>query len=71
MTDRHAGYVVALERDMREDDAQVILDAIRLIRGVCSVEPVEGGYSIAIAEARARREIEERLWKALREVSRG
>jgi hypothetical protein len=34
MTDRHAGYVVVLERDIREDDAEVILSAIGMVKGV-------------------------------------
>ena len=34
MTDRVDGIYVALERTMREDDAQEIIDAIKMIRGV-------------------------------------
>ena len=29
MTDRHAGYVVTLNEDIREDDAEAIINAIR------------------------------------------
>lgn len=65
MTTRHAGYVVTLEKDIREDDAQCIFDAIHMIRGVLSVKPVEGGIEQHIADERAQRAIRERLWKAL------
>lgn len=42
MTARHAGYVIALEDDIREDDAEHLLNAIRCLRGVARVEPVGG-----------------------------
>lgn len=65
MTDRHAGYVVALDVDVREDDAQAILQALFHIKGVIKVEPVVLSAELHIAQARAERKIEERLWKAL------
>lgn len=40
MTDRHAGYLVTLSKDIREDDAEGILRAITMIRGVLAVEQV-------------------------------
>lgn len=39
MTDRIMGYVVTLEKDTREDDAESTLNALRMIRGVIAVEP--------------------------------
>lgn len=44
MTDRHAGYVVVLANNVREDDAEEgVLNAIRMIKGVISVEPIIAG----------------------------
>lgn len=40
MTDRHAGYLVTLSADIREDDAEDALTALRMVRGVAAVEPV-------------------------------
>lgn len=40
MTDRHAGYIVTLAKDIREDDAQAVITALRMVKGVLSVEPV-------------------------------
>ncbi len=40
MTDRYAGFVVVLDEDVREDDAQATINAIRQIKGVLGVEPV-------------------------------
>jgi hypothetical protein len=37
VTDRLKGCLVVFERDIREDDATAILDAIRMIRGVESL----------------------------------
>jgi hypothetical protein len=42
MTERHAGYVVALERTLSAEDAARILDAIGQLRGVASVSPIAG-----------------------------
>jgi len=44
MTDRHAGYIVVLAENIREDDAEEgVLNAIRMLKGVVSVEPVLAG----------------------------
>lgn len=61
MTDRHAGYVVTLAADLREDDAQATINAIRMIRGVVSVEPVLGGVDVHIAEERAEAQWRQRI----------
>ena len=53
MTDRHAGYVVTLAKDIRDDDAgESVLVAIRMIKGVISVEPVVADIETHIAEGR-------------------
>lgn len=38
----HAGYIVVLSKDLRKDDAEATLNAIRQIKGVVGVEPVAG-----------------------------
>lgn len=65
MTDRHAGYVVALDRDMREDDARSTMAAIAQIKGVASVEAVIADVGTIIAEARAKREVGDKVLRAL------
>lgn len=57
MTDRHSGYVVALDANMREDNAQAVLDAIRMIKGVISVRPLVADPMAEIHAARTRREL--------------
>lgn len=60
MTDRHAGYVITLEEDVREDDAAAIKTALSMIKGVLSVEPVVSDPGLHIAEERAWH----RIWKS-------
>ena len=38
MTDRIKGLTVTLDPDIREDDAQAIIDAIKMVKGVGDVE---------------------------------
>jgi hypothetical protein len=52
VTDRHSGYVVALASDIRDDDAEAIINALRMVRGVISVEPVMADIQSWIAESR-------------------
>jgi len=65
MTDRHAGYIVVLEEPIREDDAQGIIDAIQLIKGVLEVKPIENNYEIQMATLQARSELASKMWKVL------
>ena len=39
MTDRLKGCTVVFDRDIRVDDAEHLLDAIRMLRGVIDVTP--------------------------------
>jgi hypothetical protein len=56
MTDRHAGYIVVLEKDIREDDAEeTILAALRMIKGVQSVQPIVADFG-AMDLAKERRD---------------
>ena len=66
MTDRHAAYIVVLEKDLREDDAQATLRALGMVRGVHSVEPVMSSPEVYIGTQRAlgqlRQELAAVLW---------
>lgn len=57
MTDRHCGYIVVLEKDMRDDDAESTIEALKHIKGVLSVEPVVTDLiANSIVESRLREE---------------
>lgn len=65
MTDRHAGYIVTLAENVREDDAEAIITALKMVRGVLSVEPVVADHQTAIGQSRADREWRDKLAKVL------
>ena len=68
MTDRINALLVTLVRDLRDDDAQATIDAIRQIKGVLAVEPHIAGLEDRIAYQRALDNMQQRLWKALRDA---
>lgn len=43
MTDRFKGFLVTLDDEIREDDAEAILTALRMIKGVFMVNPYING----------------------------
>ena len=66
MTDRHSGYIVVLAEDIRKDDAEGTLNALRMVRGVISVTPVIADHTQAVA-----RERRDDKWRdALRDFAR-
>lgn len=66
MTDRLKGVTVVFDRDIREDDAQSIIDAIRMLRHVADVIPSVNVMGDEMARIRVRNEIREKLWEALK-----
>ncbi len=65
MTDRYHSLTVVLEKDFRDDDAESILNAIEMIKGVLSVKPHISDCDSNMAEDRARRELGQKLWEIL------
>lgn len=68
MTDRHAGYIVALEQNVREDDAEAIVSALKMIKGVVGVTPITATPEVDIAGLRANTQWRERVWELLQET---
>lgn len=66
MTTRLKGCTVAFAHDIREDDAEKLLEAIRCLRGVLTVVPTEAVHDDWIAEERVRDELVKRLFDVLR-----
>jgi hypothetical protein len=67
MTDRYFALTVLLSQETRDDDAEPIIAAIRMIKGVLDVQPQVADVQLYYAQAAARRDLEQRLWQALRE----
>ena len=65
MTDRYNTLTVVLEKDMRDDDAEALLAAIRQLRGVLGVSGNVADASAYMAEERAKRELGDKLWQVL------
>ena len=68
MTDRHAGYLVTLASDLREDDAEATVDALLQIKGVIDVRPVVANPETIMGAIRRDALWSERLSSLAREV---
>jgi len=66
MTDRYNYITVGLEKDIRDDDAEALISAIKQLRGVGSVGPNISDPTAWTAENRARRELEQKIFNVLR-----
>jgi hypothetical protein len=67
VTDRLAGLTVTFAADVREDDAEAIIHAIRMIKGVVSVDPLIADWQLHIATTRVQSDMTKRLYGALRD----
>jgi len=65
MTDRFNSLTVVLAKDVREDDAEDIMKAIGMIKGVISVKGRVVAAADYIAQQRVRQELSEKLWAVL------
>lgn len=65
MTDRIHSLTVVLENDIRIDDAEALINAIRQMRRVIAVEPNVSDVSDMVAISRARNELTGKIWEAL------
>jgi hypothetical protein len=66
VTDRHAGYVVTLKEDIREDDAERLVSALRFFSCVANVTPVISDVELHIATEKARYDLLTKLREALK-----
>jgi len=67
MTDRYHSLTIALEHDIRSDDAEALIAAIQQLRGVLSVTGVVVDSTAWMAQERAKADIAKRLWAALKD----
>lgn len=63
VSDRLKGFVVVLDTDIREDDAENIRIAIAALRNVISVSPVPTDMNDHFARTRVKHELREKLWE--------
>lgn len=66
MTDRINSLTVVLENEMRDDDAEQLISAIKMMRGVLNVSGIVSDHiDNYIAEERVRRELGKKLWEVI------
>ena len=65
MTDRINAITVVLAKDIRDDDARSIIDAIQMIKGVLTTTPNVASLADHTAYMRARADITDRLWAVI------
>jgi hypothetical protein len=70
MTDRIRHVTVTLDMDYRDDDVRVILDAIKMIKGVGSVKTKVVDLPEILAREAVRVELEGKMYKAIETVFR-
>lgn len=66
MTDRYKGFTVALKADLRSDDAETVIKAIGMIKGVLSVDPILATSEDGIIEMRTKNELMDRIFNILK-----
>ncbi len=62
MTDRVHTLTVVLDHDFRVDDAESIIDAIGMVKGVLSVTGVVADSTSYMAEERARHDLGQKIF---------
>lgn len=60
------GLTVIFEKDINEDFVDMLIQAIRMMKGVRDVKPLITTPELYAAKERAKWELEDKLWKALR-----
>lgn len=65
MTDRIHSITVVLQKPIRDDDAEPLIQALKLFHGVADVIPNVASLESEIAVAKARKEIWDTLFKVL------
>lgn len=69
MTDRIKGLTVTLDRDYRDDDVRVIVDAIKMIRGVAAVELHVTQIEDHMARQRVRYDVQDAILGVLKGIT--
>jgi hypothetical protein len=67
MTDRVKGFTVTLDKDIRIDDVEVILNAIAMIKHVAYVEPSISTSEDHFAQQRLRFELRDKFYDFMKE----
>lgn len=67
MSDHYYAYTVVLERDVRDDDAEHITHALKMIKGVASVKPHVADTALMAATMRAKSSFRDKLYELVKD----
>lgn len=67
MTDRLKGLTVTFDRNIRDDDAELIINAVLMIKGVQDVHPLVVNPDGWVVANKARMDMRDRIMQALKE----
>jgi hypothetical protein len=68
MTDRIKGFIVTLDKDYREDDVQVVKNAIEMIKGVLDVSEVKTDIDDHMNRQKIAMEFRSKMYDALNNI---
>jgi len=69
MTNRFNSLTVVLDKDIRDDDAEYILNAMEMIKGVLSVKPKVSNIEDHVAYERAVRDLRQKIDEVLQPIN--
>lgn len=63
MADKVKGFTVTLEKDLSTEEAEVIMQAIRMIRGIAAVDPNITTVNDYMNRQMVKHELREKFWR--------
>ncbi len=66
MSERLKGVTVVFEDDIRDEDAQAIINAIQMVKGVLHVEPSLSTHDDFMARVRVKSEMAEKIFDVIK-----
>jgi hypothetical protein len=70
MTTRYKSFIVSLEHDIRDDDADAIITALKMVKGVLRVEPQEATVNDLTIQYREKSELRKKLFDFLMKLDK-
>ena len=65
MTTRYKSFIVSLEHDVRDDESESIVTALKMVKGVLRVEPQEATAGDLTIQYREKSELRKKLFDFL------
>ena len=70
MTTRYKSFIVCLEHDIRDDEADAIINALKMVKGVLRVEPQEATVGDLTIQYREKAELRKKLFDFLMKLDK-